>query len=413
MSVVVNTNSKKGGKKVKKSGNRIIIENTGKRTRQNKVQKSPVKQVQTTNGKTVNISVIPHCSAEYGNALCNPFDTPGGPCIPYGNFPYRSQKVKVFCRSRFALGTTGQGYASCVPVSTNDTGCVAITASNSVGTAATLFSAYTNLSTLFVTQIPYTAAQVTASQVQARVVAAGLRVKYVGALASRNGTVVGYEDPDHRNAQTLYSFDTLASNPYSMMDRIGSDHWDMTVCYSGPSDPAHVEFLNSATPLNNTQFMMIAISGAAGDVYEVEYYSHLEYIGLLATAKTDSHVDPNYGQLQQAAKAVSSDKPLSPASLPTFWDKVKAGIAEVTPMAVQVGSAIYNALKSNPSSTIGRGVPMSGMLGMAQNALMLTMPQGLGGNRPPGNPFLQGIPRTRMISASAANRQRDNEVDLY
>jgi hypothetical protein len=405
-----------------KNGTRrvTVIENTAQRKRKNKVKKPKTARVQTTGGKEVLVHRIPHCSVDYGNALADPFDTPGGVCLPFGDFPFRSQKVKAFIRSRFALGTSGFGYAAVLPTIVNDVSTVVVTGATSVGTNATIFSAYTNLTGLLNAQLPYTAANITNNQVQGRIVACGLRIKYVGSLADRNGTVVGFEDPDHRNAQTGYNFDTLSTNPCSMMERIGGDDWDMTVCYSGPSDPAHIEFLNSTTPLNNSIFMIAAVSGAAGDVYETEYYSHIEYIGGIVVAKTASHSDPNAIQIAMAAKAQAVDKPLQPESLPSMWDTVKSGLREIAPVVAQVGSSLWGSLKGDPNSSVSSLSP-SGMLGMGLNAIL--SPANGFVNMPNHNPLMiEGVQSFSPLMRNPAPlrsyqyrdqpRQRQNEVVL-
>jgi hypothetical protein len=156
---------------------------------------------------------VPECAAMYAAALVDPFDTPAGACVPADLFPLPSSKTKTFIRGKFALGTTGFGCIFARPVSANDAQSVVGTTAASVGGSATLLSAFTNTTAQLATQVPYTTAQLTEG-VGARVVACGLRIKYIGQLMSRNGVVLSYEDPDHRDISTSFSFDTLGSNPY-------------------------------------------------------------------------------------------------------------------------------------------------------------------------------------------------------
>jgi hypothetical protein len=411
----------KSGKR-KKKATKVVIQNNGKRKRVNKVRKPKTTVVVNKAGEEVLVQRLPHCSIDYGNALANPFDTPGGVCIPYGDFPFRSQKNKTFIRSRFALGTTGFGYVSILPTIVNDVATVKVTQATSVGGSSTLLGSYTNLVDHFNTQLPYTAANITGNQLQGRIVACGHRIKYVGALANRNGTVVGMEEPDHRNIPSIYSFDTLSTNPYSIMERIGPDEWDMTVCYSGPSDPAHFEYLNSTTPLNSAQFMVIAVSGTAGDVYEFEYYQHTEYIGQLAVAKTASHVDKNIGAVLEGVKAQTADKPLQPKDAPSIWNTVKQAISDSLPTVVRLGTAAYNTLVKDPNTSVSPKFP-TGMLGMAMQAI--THPGNGMVNMPNNNPLrlegvrlasqLEGRPRMDLFSDMAhsiPHKQRRNTVYL-
>lgn len=394
---------------------KVVTTTQAVRARQNPPKKQRIKKVSTPDGKFVLVSPLPECSMHYADALVNPFDTNGGVCIPYGYFPYNSQKTKAFVRGRFALGTTGFGFIIHRPVSVNDGPTLKFTGSTSVGSAATLFNAYTNVGTANFTQLPFPTAAVTANTVESRVVASGLRVKYVGALSARNGTVVGFEEPDHRNLDSLYSFDSTSTHPVSMMERVGGDEWDMTVCYSGPSIIEDIDFAPTTTPLGNAYFMGIAISGVAGDVYEFELYEHLEYIGISAVSKTPSHLDPKSLQIVAAAKEEAANGPLQPEKTASFWDKIKSNMSELLPRVVQMGSTLYNQATRSPSTGVSPslGGIMNFGLQMARHQVTRGHTMGLEGVRLLGNGNPDFPDRTGIeLSHDAHHAQRRNVVIL-
>jgi hypothetical protein len=152
---------------------------------------------------------IPECTRHYLNAICDPWDTPAGVCLPADMFPLPSQKVKVVSRGNFQLGTSGYGFIGLGPCSTSDTPGISYSTSTSVMTPTTLLSAVTNKGTTGFSKLPYTFADVeTNNLAQARIVACGIRIRYNGTEDARQGTMVAFEEQDH-SALNVYSFSTL------------------------------------------------------------------------------------------------------------------------------------------------------------------------------------------------------------
>jgi len=296
---------------------------------------------------------VPHCAALYAAALVDPFRAPGGACVPADLFPLPSSKVKTFLRGRFSLGTTGYGYITARPGAATTSMVVTATTAASVGGTATLFSAYTNLSTVVMAQCPYTSAQITAG-VGARVVACGVRIKYIGQLMNRNGIVLAYEDPDHKDFAPAFSFDTLGGNPYCKASRVGDELWDSEVCFSGPTTPTDIEFQQSDYPLGINLFMGMAVSGVAGDAYEYEFFQHLEYIGNIVVNKTPSHADAQaFGKVVETSKALTQDKPLQSSDIGGFWNHLKESFISSMPKIISAGREIYGAVTGpNPISIL-------------------------------------------------------------
>jgi hypothetical protein len=161
----------------------------------------------------------------------------------------------------------------------------------------------------------------------------------------RNGVCIGYEDPDHQEWRTK-SFNDLNSNPYTEVQRVGSDEWDMQICSSGPVQPRELSFSNDTYLAGNGHsYLGIAVSGVAGDVYEVECYQHIEYIGQRVVNKTKSHADAQmFGKVVESLKEASADKPLQPKHAPTIWERFKNLVRENLPALVETGIGVVGSV---------------------------------------------------------------------
>lgn len=315
-----------------------------------KSPKAKVKKNITTTSKALAkdrlIFRVPECAENYFHAIIDPFNVPPGVCIPCDLFPIPSQKTKTFIRGTFNLGTSGTGFFAVNPVLSNDQVCTAYTTSTSVGNAATPFSTFTNTGGSFMAQLPYTNAQLSANRlVKGRIVAAGLRVKYIGKLMDSNGLCASAEDPDHADILSS-TWNAITASKYTTVDRItNGSHWDKSVCYSGPVTIQDLEFTNNLYPLaSGATFMMIAVQGVANDLFEYEYFQHTEFLGTVVVGKTMSHADAmSYGKALETIKTATIDKPLEPFMAPSLWQKFKYAIQEGLP---SLGSGIATTVRS-------------------------------------------------------------------
>jgi hypothetical protein len=283
---------------------------------------------------------VPECVDHFMAALVDPFNSEPGACLPAGNFPLPSAKSKVFVRSRMSLGTSGIGWVALTPTSTNDSSFMQSTTGSSVGTSGTVFSAFTNLQNLYCTQNQFTAAELVGGGVQARIVAAGIRVKYVGPLTSRSGTVTVFEDPDHQESRT-FSYNLLSSHPQSERFRVGDAVWDGEVVLSGPCTPHELEFRQEQYPIGNVAPILIAVSGVAGDLYDIEGCVHYEQIGTPIQNKTKSHAEPSFfAKAIEAAKSITNSGVLAPPKSKTLWQRFKDGVSEMLPQIIQGASSL-------------------------------------------------------------------------
>lgn len=278
------------------------------------------------------------CIVMYCSALVDPRNTPQGACIPWG-FPTPSQRVKVANRGTFQLGTTGQGFVYFQMGIANDTAMFVATSATSVGTNATALNAFTAKTSNTMGKLPFTAAQLNGGQVKGRVVAAGIRCRYAGTEANRNGIVSCYEAQQTQGNVAPYvnwGGDLNVRNERPPPD--GSWH---SAYYSGPYSSTMVNF-DTNTVWNAYQGgPILYIQGVAADLYEWEGYVHMEYTGDIVSGMTMTHSDPEgYAKVLEATKKTTVSEPISDNnSKNTFYDFLK-----------NAGSSIYNYVKKEGMS---------------------------------------------------------------
>lgn len=315
--------------------------------------KRRVKKAVGRQGASPSIKVA-DCTAEYMKTLLNPFDAPAGACLPADLFPLPSQKVKTFIRGQCVLGTTGFGFVSTAMGAVNDVAATNATTATSVMAANTLFSAVTNLSPQNWTQLPFTNADVVTNNLaQARGVALGLRVRYTGTEAARNGILNFFEDQDHASLTNL-SYDLVRAQVQTYSCRPnGAGLWD-TCLYSGPVNPNEVEFRNVAIlSASGGALLMCAIQGVAGDVYEYEVFQHIEYIGQRSIGKTPSHSDSqSYPKAQEAAKEHAGAKTLSTHDEPSVISSFLRKVVEAVPFVISQGANVMRAIEGDPMALL-------------------------------------------------------------
>lgn len=324
-----------------------------------RVKKAATRAVSGSKG----VLKIAECTAHYLTTIMNPFDSPAGACLPADLFPLPSQKLKVFARGTCVLGTTGYGYCNAALCLSNNTNCSVASTSTSVMTSATLFNAVTNVTAYQFVQLPWSTTDVANDNVEGRGVALGLRVRYAGTEAGRNGTMVFYEDPDHISTG-LFSYDLLTArvNAYTCRPP-GDGSWE-TVLYSGPVTPSETEFRNvDALTVNGGGVLVCAIKGVAGDTYEFEVFEHIEAIGKACSGKTPSHSDSmNYGKAQETLKNESGIKSLSVRDGPSVISQFVHKVVELAPFVIEQGSNIMKALEGDPMALLSGMASSAGLV---------------------------------------------------
>lgn len=239
------------------------------------------------------MSVELQCLRDYTYVLANPFD--GVPsCVPM--LPaLHSRKLKVFARGIMHTQTAdGFGFVLANP-------------NNMAGDVTSVHytrptDTYTTLSNLALsssTNSPYTTGDFTSNAVSGRLVACGLRIRYIGTTFNQSGSARAIEHPDHQNLHGfswagLGSFDKVQSAPVTR---------EWIVCTWQPITPKEFHYTTSAAvqdTATNHDSLAIAVqcdSTIGHSPFEWEYFQVFEAIGMSVRGKTPSHIHPDTPQV--------------------------------------------------------------------------------------------------------------------
>lgn len=231
------------------------------------------------------------CATDYARALVNPFTGPLA-CIP--NFPaLMSRKVRVWSKGVLETGTNGVGFICADPNrgAVSDVSCVNFTDASFAGTTivtpatAGVNNGYSNSD--------YVNSQIAVNGITFRVVASGIRIRYVGTELDRGGYVVALSDTNHNS---LYNRSISALDAEINSKRFPVNREWITVVYRAVRD-ADDDFGTIAaqtpatTDLSFYQGIMVQAPGATTVTFEWEYYTIYEFQGSNARGQTPSHVD--------------------------------------------------------------------------------------------------------------------------
>lgn len=272
---------------------------------------------------------VPSCTKLYAASLVDPSGISSkGACLPAG-FPMPSQKLRVFSRGFMATGTTGDGVIMWRPTLVSDQAATFSTIATSVGTAATLFSAFTLPVSTAISKIPYTSAQVTGGQVEGRLVSGCIRVRYAGTEDARSGVVSLFEDPDHIDVSGL------SANTMSLFDSCGKQRvygdgaWHQ-INWSGPCKQNEQEYVQTAF-FTTGYVLAISINGTTSSTgvlapasFEWECWENLEFLGRDVIGKTNNTLDPQGTShvIGETKKIQSQSDPLNPNTGKSFLGKL-------------------------------------------------------------------------------------------
>jgi hypothetical protein len=360
-----------------------------------KLAKSVVKKPVIRSSPSVRMS---HCAAKYALAVTDPLNpATRGACVPYGSAP--TMKVTAFTRFDLTIGTGGLAFMYIAPCLANDSPSVYYTTGSYTGTTATAnqpwatagnsttAATFTTGWTTAAHNGPFTTAQVTnptsndnPSNVQGRIVAAGLRCQYTGTTLNESGLFYGYHDPSHTSlsgisAAIVGSFgDTnikgINRRP-NTLSVFGISEEEMTIKLADPGGTSGVAldlypysngnvtwetvFGGSTTEIapytlpasygGSTYYVLsgvpvgvVAITGVAGQTVHVEYSSHLEFVGVgAASMLTPVHADVEGTQVVRTAALQLPSMVISQPEKST-WELMYSALGHVLeaakPMAI-------------------------------------------------------------------------------
>lgn len=241
---------------------------------------------------------------QYALCLSNPFS---GPLAGIPDYPVTpSQKTRCFARGTFSTGTNDGGFVALNPYFPGND--ATLTGSNcpifqtDATFAGTNFDAppTAGVTGARFTNCPYTGAQigVATDDINYRVVAAGLRARYIDTVLNRGGRYFALQSPGHDYIcqaggpaiSTAGNFDT------AYVDQV---HTDWVTVLHRPIDAGELAFSNQsgedgAQVSMPAPYMVIGVIGPSGTPIQFEWEAFVvyEFIGAAATAKTATEADP-------------------------------------------------------------------------------------------------------------------------
>jgi len=264
-----------------------------------------------------------------------------------------------------ATTSTGDGFIYWAPVLTNGDNSLTYTLSTTtVGGPNIAFNAFVAPGTSVIAKIPYALAQLTAGNVQGRLVSGCIRVRYSGTEDARSGIVSLFEDPDH------LSVAAQSTNTISLFDSCGKQRvygdgaWHQ-INWSGPCKQAEQEYISTA--YYSQACLVIAINGtssstgtAGSQPFEWECWENLEFLGRDVVGKTNNNLDEvgTKSVIQKAKDKQSQSDPLNPTT--------GASILKTVFQSKPGGTVVGNALQSLVS---GFNPALGALWGTGRNAL--------------------------------------------
>ncbi len=212
------------------------------------------------------------CLIGYLKVQCDPF-TEDTACVPAApSTP--SQKLSCWSKGTLKCGTLGFGFLQVSTTPTNNTSSFAHI-SRSDSTLAVAETAVTGTGVLTDDyNSPYAEADFgTANDKKAyRVVACGIRVRYIGTELNRGGLIFAFQHPDHQTTNALavtdaQKFDGVVGEP---VDR----EWHAALW-----TPINDDEITYRTTMPAHPTLAIMIEGSPDDIYAYEAYLHVEVIG--------------------------------------------------------------------------------------------------------------------------------------
>lgn len=237
---------------------------------------------------------LSECATDYAQCLLNPCG--GVPsCLPSVG-ACTSRKVKYFARGSFSTQTSNGfgciGFAPGVGV-TNDSPCGFV--SSAAGTGSAFNSAGTGMNVV-VTNSDYPTATFGVGKQSYRLVSACVRIRYVGTVLNKAGSIYSLMEPDHQSLNSAGTGIPQLRAYNSCSDTPVTSEWT-EVIYGGPTQPNEMDYITGVSQTEaayNQQFMAMLISSPAGAAlpFDYEYWANYEVIGPNVGGKTPSMADP-------------------------------------------------------------------------------------------------------------------------
>jgi hypothetical protein len=231
------------------------------------------------------------CASDYVRCLVNPFSGPLA-CVP--NFPaLKSRKFRVWAKGVLSTGTAGVGFIWQDPQLgiNNDVQSVFFSTVTFTGNSFTISDASTVLGAT--TNSDYTSAAISTAGITYRVVASGIRARYISTELNRGGQIIALSDTNHNSlfGRTIQNCDAEINSKRFPVNR------EWTVVTSRPirdadddfgTNPIFIPTTNSISWYNG---IIMQSPGVSID-FEWESYTVYEAQGAPVRGQTPSHTDP-------------------------------------------------------------------------------------------------------------------------
>jgi len=275
-------------------------------------------------------------------------------------------------RFTVTLSSNGCGWVLVNGSIANDIACGAYSTAGSVGGVDSAFNAGASWTAtdILLDTLPYDEADlVTNKTVQGRVVALGLRARYVGVEDKRGGTYISIEEQDHQDLFANSNFNTINKiksipNAYISAPQ-GDGKWDTAACYSGPVSSHEIDFQSDAFPLgpdvaDGANFIGLMFAGSAdmaGQLVDVELCQHIEYVGRKVPGKTPSHADTKtYGKVLETVKESAAIAPIEPSQFSSGFTTFVNKVIEAAPKMISLAAGAASSIATgNPLPLLAAG----------------------------------------------------------
>lgn len=253
---------------------------------------------------------LSNCSRDYLHVLTNPFGSTGQVCIP-DIMDLPSSKYRVVARGTLVCGTQGFGFIQLRIQGSAANNVTAISYSNSSTnfiTSVTSEGVAAGTTTNIFSSAPYTAAQIASTAsvpIKSRIVALGVRVRYIGTELARGGRMVLVRKPFGATTDGLSTATVLSDR--STISLPVNRQW-VGVNYL-PSDSDDYEYMFSANYPTNPR-LAILIDSSEGNLFEYEAVQYVEYTGTVVNL-SPSHSDIT--GMSTIREAVTESNTIEPA----------------------------------------------------------------------------------------------------
>jgi len=256
-------------------------------------------------GGQLSYSTMSECSKLYMKALCDPWGVRGSPCVP-DSITLPSYKVSFFARGSLGIGASGAGFIVCCPYNgmAGDTPFGQVTTEVYSGTGfEPALSGVSN----FYSNSSYNATEFALTGgMRRRVVACGVRVRYVGPELTRGGRIIEYRHPTNYNAPAGASAAVLLANRETEPVPVNREwHYAMWK----PAIPDDLGYSASPSAVQGYCLLVLIVGAPPGVTFEYDVIAHFELIGDAVPNLTASHNDPlGMAVLSQGLAAHQPDK---------------------------------------------------------------------------------------------------------